>query len=135
MVAFSASSSVFTLFIFFFAYQYHHCSPQILNHLSPLRLGSPDSPAIRFHNSFIFIINYINYCEWVSWYCPLSAYTGLIYSIQKIGLIMIFFAVRDLINNMEFSLYCFTQVLKSILLVKLKYIKRTIIKIYLLCLL
>jgi len=33
---------------------------------------------------------------------------------------MIFFAVRDLINNIEYPLSCFTQVLKSILDIKLK---------------
>tara|TARA_B100000963_G_scaffold211760_1_gene184523 strand:- start:1439 stop:3070 length:1632 start_codon:yes stop_codon:yes gene_type:complete len=43
---------------------------------------------------------------------------------------MIFFAVRDLINNMNYSLSCFTEVLKSILYVKLKYTKRIIIELY-----
>jgi len=62
----------------------------------------------------------------------LSTYAGLFYSIQKDRFDYDFFAVRDLINNMNYSLSCFTQVLKSILSVKLKYTKRTIIEIYLL---
>ena len=43
----------------------------------------------------------------------LSPYAGLFIQFKKIGLIMIFFAVRDLINNRDNSLSCFKQALKS----------------------
>ena len=46
-----------------------------------------------------------------------------------------FFAVRDLINNRDYSLSCFTQVLKSILSYKIEINKTYYNVIILLCLL
>ena len=55
--------------------------------------------------------------EWAD--TVLSAYAGLLFN-SKDKFDYDFFAVRDLINNIDNSLSCFTQVLKSILSLKLK---------------